>query len=220
MVIRRAQHLGVTNGHLVLAVAQLGVVLLDGDALRLQRRHQRASERRGLGHRDRGEAQRVVERHIAAVLLAAAERELGLHRGVQRVAMRCGTLAHTLQERARASAPRRSVAGEHVAGHGRAVRRVGQQHEAIRIGQQTNFADRPHTLHRLELIEAVHRHHRHRQADPIRQATTQPAKRGGLAANRAAVVAVQEAHQPYASVVRLLDDVFGCHLILPVSSKQ
>jgi hypothetical protein len=51
--------------------------------------------------------------------------------------------------------------------------------------------------------------YRHRQADPIRQATAQPAKRGGLAANRAAIVAVEKAHQPCASVVRLLDAATG-----------
>src|SRR2546423_11557199 len=70
---------GVCGRDLLLPVTELGVVLLERDVLRLERRSQLVDIVLGGGHRDRGESQSRIhpDEHIAR---AGGERELVLER--------------------------------------------------------------------------------------------------------------------------------------------
>ena len=53
---------------------------------------------------------------------------------------------HPLKKAARTRAPGLALQGNHIAHHCRAIGRIGQHHETIRIGYQPNFADRTHAF--------------------------------------------------------------------------
>ena len=62
MVVGGAQRVGVPDGHLVLAVAEFGIVVLDLEALRLHRRDEFHGEVVALMKAGGGVAQAVVDR--------------------------------------------------------------------------------------------------------------------------------------------------------------
>src|SRR5215475_13029874 len=192
----------VSDGELLLPVAELRVVLLDLDVLRLQAFHDIVHHRGRGGHADGGEAERLVERGVGAVRVLDGEGELALEGGAHGEARfgAGGDLA--LEEGAWARLPRRSLERAHVDDHGRGVRGVGQHGEGLRIGHKTDLAHGPHALHGGELVEHVHSLHGHGEADPVHHPRGEALHVGRLATGDAAVVRVQEAHQAHAGAPR------------------
>ena len=158
----------VAGRDLVLAVAELGVVLLEHDPLRLERRHQvvdhvlrrrscRSSRSTGCGRpaRSRRSTARASENSFSN------ETSMRRPRSARRSHMRFRNERwHT-----GAGLPSRPIMSTSIA----PVRgRVRQHPERLRVGPQPHLADRPHVRHRLQLVEAVHRLHGHGQADAAR----------------------------------------------------
>ncbi len=86
---------------------------------------------------------------------------------------------------------------------------LGKLEKALdRVGNQADFAHRPHPLHRLQLVEHIHRLQRHRQPDPRLQSPGQAINMRHLAANRAPIVAIEKADQADAVGVGGRDELF------------
>ena len=168
VVVGGAQRVGVPDRHLVLAVTELGVVVLDDQALRLQRRDEFHGEVVREVEAGGGVAQAVVDRdqpvrdgRPGGGGLAAADGELGLERGLHRVPLARQLDDGLLKEGPGARLPRRSVRLDQVREHRRGARRVGERDERAGVGQDPDLANRPHPGYRLQLVEHGHGHHRH-----------------------------------------------------------
>ena len=167
-------------------------------------------DQRGFLHARRAETQRLVGRHHFAVLLAAQD-EFVFKRCLHNDAARCRTSDHALQEGARAGGPRLSVEGQQVGGHGRRAGDKGQDLEGGRVGHDADFADRPHSLEGLELVEHGEGLHRHRQAHAALQPAGQTVDVRELAPDDAPVVAVKKTNQPQVGFACFFTNLFGCH---------
>src|SRR5581483_10380323 len=210
LLVRSLQRRRVAGRDLLLAVAELGVVLLEHDPLRLERRRQLVDVVLRSRHRDRREAERRVDRNVLAVD-APRERELVLERGPERQAALSKARLHPLEERALADGRRLAVEA-YVVGEERAgVGRVGQDAEGLQVGDEPDLADRAHPLDRLQLVEAVHRLHRDRQPDAARKPALEPVARGGLRSDGAVVAAPEEADEAEARLVRSPGNVARRH---------
>jgi hypothetical protein len=163
VVVGGTQRVGVPDGELVLAVAELGVVVLDLQALLLHRRDQLHDERVPLVEAGRGVAQAVVDgdepvrdarrggRH-----LPVADAELGLERGLHPVTLAGQFGQGLLEERPRARLPRRPVGLDQVREHRAGARRVGKSDKRFRVRHDPDLADRPHPGYRLQLVQHGH----------------------------------------------------------------
>ena len=203
---------------LLLAVAELGVVLLDRDLLGVERGDQRVGVVLRSGGGDRREAQPGVHRHEPA-LLAAGERELVLEGGAQDQPAFGEPAVHPLEEAALADggggAVELEVIGEHGAGRGR----VGEHAEGVEIRHQAELADRPEAVDRLQLVEPVHRLHRAGHADAAREPALQAVPAGGLGADRPVIAAPEKAHEP--QLARLAHDLLQIHAgIIPEAGMR
>jgi hypothetical protein len=191
-------------------VTELRVVLLEHDALRIERSHQLVDVVLRRGHRDRREAERRVDWDIGAVH-ASRERELVLERGPERESALGEPALHSLQERALADRSRLPVEVHVVGEHGAGARRVWQHTERPAVGQESDLADGPHLRDRLQLVEAAHRLHRDGQADAGPQPVFQPVPRRRLRADRAVVSAPEEPHEAQIGLINLGADLLGGH---------
>src|SRR5215510_5580160 len=82
LVVRGTERVGIADGQLLLSGPELRIALLGEHALRLERVHQLAHDRRRAVHADGREAEAPIERRIA-VALAARQAELVLERGLE-----------------------------------------------------------------------------------------------------------------------------------------
>jgi hypothetical protein len=217
VVVGGAQRVRVPDGKLVLAVAEFGVIVLDFEALRLHRGDEFHGEVVTLMKAGGGVAQAVIKRDEPVRYggrggrgFAVADGELGLERGLHRVA-RAGQLGDGLfEERPRARLPRRPVRVDQVREHRGGPRRVGERDKRIRVRHDPDLADRAHPGHRLQLVQHGHRHHRHRVADAAGHPFLQPRGARGFSADDPAVVGVQEADQANPFLASPLHHGFGC----------
>ena len=211
LVVGGAQRVGMADRQLLLPMAELGIVLVDAHALRFERGDDVVDHARRERHARGREAQRLVERHERAVGLLARQAELDLEHGLRAEALGRAGRDLALEERARAGLPGRAVVVEHVDGHGRAVRRVGQDLERLGVRHESDLADRAHAVDGGELIHHVHGLHGPGQADAVGDAVAQMRDVRGLTACHAAVVGVQEAHEAHAGLLGLRgDSICGC----------
>ena len=185
----------VAGRQLLLAGAELGVVLVDGDVLPVERIDQLIDVVLRRGHPDRRVAQARIDRPPLAVD-ELRQRELVLESGTEQRASLGEPRRHPLQEGALAHGGRRAVERHLVGQDGARVRRVRQNAEGLRVGNDPELSDRPHPLDRLELVERVHRLHPERDSDPAAQPLLEPGERGRLHADGAVVSAPEEADEP------------------------
>ena len=185
----------VADRQLLLAVAELRVVLLDRNALRLERGHDVVHHGRRRRHPDGGEAETLVQRHEPAVGLLHGQREFAFEGRAHAEPCRGAGGDLALEEGARARLPRRPLQRAHVARHGRRVRRVRKHGERLRIGDEPDLADGAQALDGLELVQHVHRLHGHREPDAVGQPMRQPVHVRGLPPGDAAIVGVEKAHE-------------------------
>ena len=195
---------------LLLAVPELGVVLLEHDPLRLERCGELVDVVLRRRRRDRREAERRVDRHVPA-LDARRERELVLERRPQGQPAPREPLLHPLEEGALAHGCRFAVERDVIGEHGAGVRRVREDAKRLEVRHETHLADRAHPLHRLELVERVHRLHRDGQADAGLEPPLQPVPRRRLRAHSAVVAAPEKADEAEIRLVRSNSDVPGRH---------
>jgi hypothetical protein len=120
---------------------------------------------------------------------------------------------HALQERAGAACVRLPVEGHVVRQHRRRAWGVGQHGERVRVGNEPHLADGAHALDRLELVEGVHRQHGYGDTDAGLHALGETVDVDGLASDDAAVVAVEDAEQPYIRRPAGGDDLLGGHRV-------
>ena len=138
---------------LLLAVAELGVVLLERDALRVERGDELVDVVLRRGRADRREAERRVDRHVRAVDLRR-ERELVLERRRAAASPRSASRASMRfrNERWQTGAGSPSSPTWSVSTAPR-VRRVRQHAERLEVGDEPDLADRAHARDRLQLVE-------------------------------------------------------------------
>ena len=166
LVVGGAQGRRVPDRELLLAAAELRVVLLDPHALLAQRLHDLVDHHRRRLHPDRAEAERLVERDVT-VLDPHRQRPLRARRLPSPAALRRwrgGSSASGSCAGRRPRARRRGVCMS--ASIGPDAGRIRQHDERVRIRDQADLADRPHPLDGLKLVQQVHRLHRDGQADP------------------------------------------------------
>ena len=195
---------------LVLPVAELGVVLLDRNALRLQRGDEVVDVVLRRGGPDGREAQRRVDGDVGAVPLGR-ERELALERRAQRQVVGGQRRLHALQERALADRGGRPLAGEVIGQHRSGVGRVGQDAERVEVGHEPELAHRPQRGDGLQLVECADRLHGHREPDAGAQPSLEAVAPGRLGPHGAVVPAPQEAEEAQAGLIELRDDVVDAH---------
>ena len=195
LVVGGTQRRGVADRQLVLAVAELGVIGVDGDALLLQRRDHVVDDLGARGHRHRGEAAAAVDGVVAARVGGAEQAELVLEGGLNRHAPVRHPRHHALEEAARAGRPGRALERHQVAHHGGALRRVGQHHEALGVGHQAHLAHRPHALDGHQLVEHGEGLHGDGEPDPGLHPLGEAHLVRQLAADDAAVVAIKETNE-------------------------
>src|SRR4029079_6448550 len=116
-----------------------------------------------------------------------------------------------LKELTRFEGTRLVVELDHVHEHLAAARRVRQHDECVRVRDEPALAAGAVRTVRREVVEARERLHALHEADPARHPPGELPDMGALAADDAAVVAVEEADELEALLVRLLDDLVGCH---------
>ena len=200
LVVGGAQRRGVPHRHLLLPVAQFGVVVLDLHALFLQGLVQ--LERVVVRKVEAGGrvAQAVVRGHqpVGAAVrtgLAAAEGEYRLERG-DRDEPLGGQVGDCPPEvGARTAAPRLTVRLDQVGQHRGRARRVWQRHEGGRVRHDADLPDRAHALHRLQVIEHRHGHHGDGVPDPGDHPGWQRSDRRRLAPDDPAVVGIEKPDQ-------------------------
>ena len=214
LVVGRRERRGMPDRQLLLAPAELGVRQLDGQALFGQRGDDVLDDLLGRFHPDGAEAQALVDRPVA-VLGPEREVELVLEGGVEGQTRLRRLRDHALEERARVERPGRMVELDHVDEHLAAARGIRQDHEGVRIRDQPDLADRSVGRIRGERVEARERLHPLDQADAALHPARQLADVRALAADHAAVVAVQEADELEAALLGLGDDLVRCHLGVP-----
>ena len=180
---------------LLLPVPQLGVVLLHLDALLAEGRHGRVGHLGRGSHPDRGKAQALVDRDMAAVPLGG-QAPLVLHRTRQDHPPLGQAGRHPLEEVTRPRLIRLPVQPQVVDEHRRGVRRIRQDREGVGVGYQADLPHRAHPLDRLEPVQGVHRLHGHGETDPGADPVAQPLHMRGLAADDATVVAIKEPDEP------------------------
>ena len=195
---------------LVLPMAELGVVLLDRDALRVQRGDEVIDVVLRRGGPDGREAQRRVDGDVGAVQLGR-ERELGLERRAQGQVVGGQRRLHALQERALADRGGRPLAGDVVRQHRSGVGRVGQDAERVEVGHEPDLAHRPERGDGLQLVERAYGLHGHREPDAGAQPSLQAVAPGRLGPHGAVVPAPQEAEEAQTGLVELRDDVVDAH---------
>ena len=203
LFVRCAQRRCVLRRDLVLAVAELRVVLLEHDPLRLECRDEVVEVLLRRRRADRGEAEPRIDRHVGSVHVDG-ERELVLERNLEPRASLGEAPLHPLQERPLADRRRLAVERHHVDDHPAQVRSVRQHAKRVRIGHEAYFADRSHPLDGLQLVERAHRLHRDGEPDAALDAPCEPVQRARLRAHRAVVAAPEEADEAETRLVRLL----------------
>ena len=210
LLVRRLERGRMPGRDLLLAVPELGVVLLERDRLRVKRRCQVIGVVLRNRRRDGREAEPGVDRHVGAIDLRS-QRELVLERRPEDEPALGETGLHPLQERALADG-RRVAAEHHVIRERRAgVRRVRQHAEGVEIGDEPDLADRAHPGDRLELVERVHRLHRDGEPDARVQPSLETVPGRRLRADRAVVPAPEEADEAETRLVRALRDLLRRH---------
>ena len=197
VIVGRAQSRGMPDRHLLLAVAKLGIVVLDLQALRLQCPHKLDGVVVRHVEAGRRVTEAVVDRHqpvrsACGVGLAAAEGELGFERRGHRESVSSKLGSGLLEECARTCLPRLAVQLDQVGIHRAGAGRVGELHERARIGHKAYLTDRSHPLDRLQRVEHGHRHHRDRVPDAGVQSLGEQGKGRRLSADDAAMVGVEE----------------------------
>ena len=212
VVVGGPQRGRVPDGHLLLAVAQFGVVVLGPQALGAERAEQVHGEVVRQVEAGGGVAQAVIVgdqpvRPAGRVRLPAAEGELRLERGGDRIALGGRRGDGLLQVGARAPVPgfprRQDLVGQHRA----RARGVRQRHERGRVGHDAHLADRAHAVHRLEVVQHGHGHHADRMPDPGHYAGRQHRRGRRLAPDDPAVVGIEEPDQRDVSLVRPCGDL-------------
>ena len=193
---------------LLLAVAELRVVLLELDPLALERVHERVHVRLRRGQPDRREAEARVHRDELAVL-PRRERELVLEGDFERARPLLEPRRHPLQERAWALRRRLARERDEVDEHRAGPRGVRKHAKRLGVRDEPDLADRSHPLDRLELVEPVHRLHRDGEPDPALDPALDAADRARLGPDRPVVPAPEEAHEAEVRLVRLLDYLVG-----------
>ena len=194
----------------MLAVAELRVVLLEDDPLRFECGHELVDVVLRRSRTDRRETEARIDGDERPVELCR-ERELVLERHLEpRPALREAVL-HLLQERALAHRRRITVQLHVVDEHRARVRRVRQHAEGLRVGDEPDLADGPHSLDRLQLVERVHRLHRDGKADAALDTPFESVQRARLGAHRAVVPAPEEADEAETRLVRALRDLLRRH---------
>ena len=195
---------------LVLAVAELRVVLLQDDPLGIERAGELLDVALRRRRADRREAQAGVDRDEGSVHLRR-KRELVFERRLEPGSALREPLLHPRQERPLGDGRRFAVQLHLVDEHRARARRVRQDAEGFRIGDEANLADGSHSLDRLQLVERVHGLHGHREPDPGPHPVGEPGHVGGLPSHHAAVVAVQEPDQADPVVAAERDDLLRRH---------
>jgi hypothetical protein len=206
LLVRGLQRGRVAGRDLLLSVAELRVVLLERDALRLECCGKLVDVVLRRGHADRREAERRVDRHVRAVH-TRRERELVLECSPQNEPALREPRLHALQEAALAHRRGLAVEPDVVREHRPRVRRIGKDAERVEIGHEPDLTHRPHAFDGLQLVERAHRLHGDGEPDPALEPTLEPAARRRLPTHRAVVAAPEEADEAEARLVRLLDDV-------------
>ena len=156
LLVRRTHGRRMGDRDLLLAVAELDVVLLDVDGLLLERVDELVGVVLRGRHPDRREAERGIDRNVGTAFVRG-QRELVLEGGLERLAALGEALDHPLQERALAHGRGPAVQPDVVGDHGPAVRHIGDDDERVEVGNEAHLADRAHPLDRLKLVERVHR---------------------------------------------------------------
>ena len=215
LVVGGAQGGRVANGELLLPVAELGIELLDGHFLRLERGDDVVDHADGCLPADGAEAQTLVRGHAGTVFPALRQRPFRLEGGLDDHPGLSRPRDHTREEAARAGAPGLAVQGHHVRHHRGAVRRVGQRDIAVDVRHQPDLADRSQAFDGLELIEHVHRRHRDGEADAAPHALGQLINVDRLAADDSAGVAIEKAHEPHAVAADLAFESVQIHGPVP-----
>ena len=210
LVVGRAQGRCMPDRQLLLTPAELGMRQLDGQALVGQGRDDVLDDRLGRLHADGAEAQASVDRH-EPVVRAIGQEELVLEGGVEGEVLRRCRGHHPLQERPRIERPGLMVELDHVHDHLPAAWRVGEDHERLGIRHEPDLADRSVGRVGCEEVQARERLHALHEPDPALHPAGERTDVGALAADHAAVVAVQEANELEAPLVRLADDLLWCH---------
>src|SRR6266545_473405 len=197
LAVRGSERGRMADGQLLLAMAQLWIILIHFDALRFQCSDDSIHHLRGCCHANGGEAQAFIERFIGSIGSACSECEFTLEGRAhsKTCSGACGNLP--LEERAWASLPRGAVLMAHVHRHGRGMRGIWKNSESLRVGNKADFANRSHSLDRGKLVEHIHRLHRYSQADAIVDATAQAFDVCRFAARDAAVISIKESYQAH-----------------------
>src|SRR5262249_41477990 len=138
LLVGGPQRRRVAGGDLLLAMAELRVVLLEDDVLTLKCVGERIDVLLRGRHPDRREAQALVHRAVA-VLGRHGERELVLERGLQHGAALPERRYLPLEEGALADRSRRAVEADVVADHAAARRRVGKNAEGLGIRNEPDL---------------------------------------------------------------------------------
>ena len=130
------------GGDLLLAVAELGVVLLERDPLRLERRRQLVDVvlRRRSSRSSRSTAHESTGTYSPST--ARGQRELVLERGAELQPALGQPALHALEKRALARRGRRAVEPTWSVSTRADVRGVGQDPECLEVGHQPHLADR------------------------------------------------------------------------------
>jgi hypothetical protein len=206
--VGREQRRSVSGGQLLLTRPELCVELVDHDPLLFERLDEHVDVLLGGRHPDGREAEARVDRSPFP-FLHPGERELVLEPRAQECPAGVEGGLHPLQERSLAHRRRVAVETDLVGEDGSRARRVREDAERGRVGDDAQLAHRSHTLDGLEPVERVHRLHREGDADPAVQACLEPGERGRLGADGAVVAAPQEADEQQAALPRGSHDVHG-----------
>ena len=207
VMVGRFQGGRVTNGQLLLAPAQLGVVLLDRHPLGFERGDDFIDHGGGHVHAGRGEAATVIDRGEELAVFDG-QRPFGLEgRNQGEVVLVGGAGDHALEETAPIGGVGLAIQRLHVDEDGARVRRVGGDGEGGRVRHQPDLANRTHAVDAGQVVEHSEGLHGDGQADAGFEPLFQVANPGTLATDDAVVIAIEEAHEAEARGLRLCNDL-------------
>src|SRR5438270_2418330 len=194
VAVGRLERRRVPDGELLLAPAQLRVVLLHREALQFQGLDDLQDDLGGAVHAVGREAPASIDRLIEVAVLAG-QRPLRLECRDQAQVPLGRLLDHSLEEGAAVGGVGLAVEADQVDQDDAGFGRVGCDGEGGRVGDESDLSDRSHPLHGGQVIEHGEGLHRHRQADPGLQPLLQGSHPAGLAPDDAIAVAAEKADE-------------------------
>ena len=196
---------------LLLAVAELGVVLLDGDPLRVERRRpaRRRSPARSSSRSSRSTA-RCRPGRSATPPCARARTRSRTPRGTPARARPAGAPCASGSRAGRRRRACRRAPGDRSARRPSRAR-TGSARKVDVSGSRRNSPTGPRSSIGCSWSSAVHRLHRTGHADAAREPPLEPVAPGGLGANRPVIAAPEKADEPQLGVVGLAHDLLQIH---------